>query len=301
MNLDEWPRYIRGAWRNPYKGYERGLQEIGKRLNYGVEFYDREWDVLIILDACRYDLFEEFAPRHQIYQQFDSVEPFYSCASSTKEWLRHTFDQGPDDLVSDTHYVTCTGFSEKLRQERLAGIDEVWRYAVDPSYGCTRPEAVTDAAIDAFRHSDASRLVVHYVQPHAPFLHCAGKYDSTGDGGKGGTQNVWRGLRAGKYDKEEVWEDYGQNLLTVLDEAHTVLRNVSGKVIVTSDHGNAMGEWGIYGHPEFAPLPIIKRVPWAEATGLGLNEYDVRGVEDISTGLGEHDLRDNLQALGYVE
>lgn len=105
----------------------------------------------------------------------------------------------------------------------------------------------------------------------------------------------------GEYDGREVWEDYGENLLTILDQAETVIRNVAGDVVVTSDHGNVMGGWGVYGHPEYVPLPIIKRVPWAEATGENLDEYEVLGVEKICTGLGEHDLRDNLQALGYVE
>lgn len=277
-----------------------GLRQLGQRLNYGTTIYDRKWDVLILLDACRFDLFQEFAPQHDVFDRFESFEPVYSCASATPEWIEKTFVEGPRSLVSGTHYVSCTGFSTNIDEDRLHQVDEVWRYAVDPSYGSTRPEAVTDAAIDAARNSDADRLVVHYVQPHAPFLHCVGKYDSQGDGGEGGTQNVWKGLREGRYDYDEVWEDYGQNLLRVLDEVETIVENVSGKVAITSDHGNAMGEWGMYGHPSYVPAPIIKRVPWVEAVGGESDEYDVQGVKSISTGLSEHDLQDNLSALGYV-
>lgn len=277
-----------------------GLRQLGQRLNYGTTIYDRKWDVLVLLDACRFDLFQEFAPRHDVFDRFESFEPVYSCASATPEWIKKTFVEGPRSLVSGTHYVSCTGFSTNIDEGRLHQVDEVWRYAVDPEYGSTRPEAVTDAAIDAARNTEADRLVVHYVQPHAPFLHCVGKYNSQGDGGEGGTQNVWKGLREGRYDYDEVWEDYGQNLLTVLDEVETIVENVSGKVAITSDHGNAMGEWGMYGHPAYAPVPIIKRVPWVEAVGRESDEYEVQGVESISTGLSEHDLQDNLAALGYV-
>jgi hypothetical protein len=285
--------------RAPRNAYEIGLSAVGRRVNYGIDVYDREWDVLVILDACRYDLFEEFAPEHEVYDRFESVEPVYSCASATPEWLSKTFDQGPADLVGGTYYVSCTGFTREIDRSRLHGIDEVWDYAVDPEYRVTRPEAVTDAAIRAYRETDADRYVVHYVQPHAPFLHCPGKYDALGDGGRGGTQNLWDGLQAGAFDPEEVWQDYGRNLLRVLDEVQTLLGNLDGKVVVTADHGNAMGEWFVYGHPNDMPLPIIKRVPWAVARGEGRHDYRVRGREAMATDLGEQDLEEHLRALGY--
>ena len=276
------------------------LTELGKRVNYGTNIYDRKWDVLVVLDACRFDLFREFAPRHDVYDRFDTVEPIYSCSSATQEWLEKTFIDGPRTQTKQTHYVTCTGFSTNIPEGAVHQIDEVWRYGVDPEYRVTRPEAVTDAAIDAARTTDAKRLVVHYVQPHAPFLHCVGKYGSRGDGGEGGTQNVWLGLSDGRFDREEVWEDYGQNLLRVLDEVETLIDNVDGKVVITSDHGNAMGEFGFHGHPIYIPHPVVKRVPWAEARGADSGEYEVQGVEAISTGLNEQTLHENLSALGYV-
>ena len=41
--------------------YLRALQAVGRRLNYGTNVYDREWDVLVVLDACRADLLESVA------------------------------------------------------------------------------------------------------------------------------------------------------------------------------------------------------------------------------------------------
>ncbi|MFC7229668.1 LTA synthase family protein [Salinirubellus salinus] len=283
----------------PRNFYDIGLSALGRRISYGRNIYDEEWDVLIILDACRYDLFEEFAPRHDVYERFESVVPIYSCASATPEWLVKTFDRGPDELVSGTFYISSTGFVTEIDATRLYGIEEVWSYAVDPEYGVTRPGAVTNAAIKSYRETDADRYVIHYVQPHAPFLHCPGKYDSVGNGGEGGTQNVWRGLQEGRYERDEIWQDYGQNLLGVLDEVETVIRNVEGTVVVTSDHGNAMGEWFVYGHPKHNPVPAVKRVPWVLAEGAGRDDFEVREPEHVATGLGEQDLGEHLRALGY--
>jgi hypothetical protein len=290
-DLSAFPRDLRGFW-------QMSLAVLGRRVNYGLNVFDREWDVLIVLDACRYDLFEEFAPEHPVYDRFDSVEPVYSCASATPEWIPKTFNQDHDDLVSRTHYVSGTGYSTKIEPGRVHAVDEVWGYAVDPESKVTRPEAVTNAAIRAYRESDAERFIFHYLPPHAPFLHCPGKYDSIGDGA-GGTQTVWNGLQDGRFDADEVWEDYGRNLGPGLDEVETVLDNVSGKVVVTADHGNALGEWGIYGHPNYVPVPAIKRVPWAEATGAGRDEYEVKDDDEVATGLGEQDLDEHLRALGY--
>jgi hypothetical protein len=49
------------------------------------------------------------------------------------------------------------------------------------------------------------------------------------------------------------------------------------------------------------PVPAVKRVPWAEARGADRHEYEVRGQEEVGTGLGEQSLRDNLKNLGYLE
>jgi len=298
ISTDSVRRFSRELPDTPRGFYQMALAVTGRRVNYGLNIFERDWDVLIVLDACRYDLFREFGSRHPVYERFDSVEPVYSCASATPEWILKTFNEGHDDLVSRTHYVSCTGYSTRVEEGRLHQLDAVWSYAVDPEYGCTRPEAVTNAAIRAYRESDADRFVFHYLPPHAPFLHCPGRYDSTG-GEKGETQNVWNGLRSGQYDRDAVWEDYGRNLRFGLEEAETIIEEVSGRVVVTSDHGNALGEWGLYGHPSHVPVPIIKRVPWAETTGEGRGEYEVKSEAEIKTGLGEQDLKDHLEALGY--
>jgi len=190
-----------------------------------------------------------------------------------------------------------------VEDEIFHEIEHVWRYAHDPEAHVTRPEALTNAAVRSFRKSSAEKYIVHYVQPHAPFLHCVGKYDSVSDGA-GGTQNIWDGLEEGEFKKNEVWGDYGQNLLTVLDNVLTLIEEFDGQIAITADHGNALGEFGYFGHPGHVPIPAIRKVPWATATGLSKENYDLKEREEVSTGSGEQDikseLKDHLRDLGYV-
>jgi len=284
---------------SPY--WTGGLQRIGKRLNYGKSPWELDWDVMIILDACRADLFNEVAPTHGVYSEFASVNQIYSHASASQEWLKKTFTQGPEERVKETYYVTSNGFSGMVQNQGLLGLEEVWRYAIDSDVGITRSEAVTDVALDIYRNTTAQKYIFHYVPPHAPFLHCAGKYNSIAtEIGAGDTQNVWKGLEEGKYELSEVWEDYGKNLFNVLDHVETVIENVSGKVAVTADHGNCVGEWGIYGHPPYVPVPAVKKVPWAIAEGKGKRNYEIQGYKQKQDETDSEDVMDHLKNLGYA-
>jgi len=75
----------------------------------------------------------------------------------------------------------------------------------------------------------------------------------------------------------------------------TLLENFDADTaVVTSDHGNAMGEYGIYGHPMYVPLTVLKRVPFcrtsATDTGTVSPSVELAGKsvdEDVSERLGD--------------
>lgn len=256
--------------KNPGRGVQHLAKKpfifIDKNFNYGTNAFEKEWDLLVVLDACRYDLFAEFAPRHSVYELFDSVGRMYSIGSQTPDWVARTFGQADESLLSQTLYISDAGHAEMVAASGVCDVQHVEENTRNTEGGVLRPEPLTDEAIEQFKTAGAEKFIVHYVQPHAPFLHCVGKYDATVDE-NGHPQNVWNGIRSGRFDKSDVWEDYGQNLLLVLDHVERLLENFEGKVAVTADHGNALGEFGLYGHPGREAAPSIRRVPWAVATG----------------------------------
>lgn len=139
--------------------------------------------------------------------------------------------------------------------------------------------------------------IFHYNQPHAPFINCPGKYDSIKTVGlHGATQNVWKGLRDKKYDRDELWEDYCRSLYETLDEVQKVVDNVSGRVVISSDHGNLLGEFGLYGHPSHVPVSKLKRVPWVTTSGKGLDNYTPTEIDKTRNT----ERKEYLENLGYL-
>jgi len=282
--------------------YLRALQAVGRRIDYGTNVFDREWDVLVVLDACRADLMRAVAPDVDFLGAVDDVR---SVGSSSSEWLENTFVGHPE--TARTVMITGNTWTDRyLAADAFAALDEVWKYAWDDDVGTVPPEAVTDRAITAARERDPERLVVHYMQPHHPFVPDPIK----GDGGIARTgkhsnaANPWVMLRQGEVTVERVWDAYAATLRYVLPEVQSLLENVDGRVAITADHGNLFGEWGLYGHPMHTPIRALLTVPWVEATGsgCGTREPAIEPPEPlpVSRVYGADTDRERLDALGYL-
>ena len=75
-------------------------------------------------------------------------------------------------------------------------------------------------------------------------------------------------------DMETVWEAYLNEIRFALDEVEIALNNIDAeKVIITADHGEAFGEYGIYGHTIGSLHPQVRHVPWVETTATDSNTY----------------------------
>jgi hypothetical protein len=233
----------------------------------------------------------EAAPK---YEYLSTPDKFRSIAGGSLSWMRRTFHDDRD--VSNVAYITSNPFSSRvLRREDLAVLDEVWRYSWDEEIGTVRAEAVTEAAVDTLRDSDADRAIIHYMQPHHPFVPqplAAGinrenptEHDTT----------VWEKLRDGVLNRNTVWEAYRSNLEYVLDSVNDLRKNVEGpRMAVTADHGNALGELGIYGHGDY-PLRALRRVPWCTTTAS-----DERTLDPVvNRHSSDIDVEEQLENLGY--
>ena len=282
--------------------YLRCLQAIGRYLPYGTNVYERDWDVLIVLDACRVDLLRTVAPAVAF---IDRVGTIQSVGSSSSEWLENTF-RGRTETDRTVMVTGNTWTDRYLAAENFAALDEVWKYAWNDGLGTVPARAVTDRAITHARQSDPERLVVHYMQPHHPFVP---EPLSDDDGlARSSTHNnptnPWVLLRRGDLTADRVWNAYEANLRYVLDEVETLLANIDGRVAITADHGNLFGEWGLYGHPVHTPIPALLAVPWAETTGHDdrtrnpeLTPPESLPVTRVYRVDGD---QDHLDALGYV-
>lgn len=264
----------------------------------GIQVLDEQWDTLIVLDACRADLFEEVVDTNR----FDSYRRVYSAGSATIDWSRKNFDS-----PAKTDCVYVTGNPVVSRQVRTAFhcFLEPWRDGFDPEIGTVPPEPVTEAAVDARERFPEKRLIVHYLQPHYPFLGAPDlRYaefnqtdEVTVDGAKPGATDVWEAVGLGYEDADEVWAAYKGNLQRVLNAIDPLL-DQPGRTVITSDHGNMIGERmpyipiRLYGHPPGIHHPVLREVPWAISDG----ETVAGGGRQVDA-----DVEEQLRSLGYAD
>ncbi len=219
-----------------------------------------EWDNLIILDACRHDLYEE--------ARGEDTSSRLSLGSTTSEYIERTFSEGEfDDII----YVSANPFFSDTFLEKLVGKSDlfeakfdVFNEAWDDEEGTVLPEDVFERAETAKKLFPDKRLIIHFIQPHYPFLDFEyGDGFSDSEGWLGDSSlSVWDLAERGELEKEKVWQGYRRNLEKVLPYAQKIAEEFDGKTVITSDHGNLVGEKGLYGHPDGMDLKPLRKVPW---------------------------------------
>lgn len=286
-----------GARESLYELYLGALRRTTRVAPAGTSVYTRDWDVLVVLDACRVDVLRSVADEHD---WLNEVGVHRSPASCSPQWLQATFHGDHDHAVSETVYVTGNPFSDRqLDHDRLQRVDELWRTAWDEETGTIPPEPLTDRAVETMRRDDPDRLIVHYMQPHFPSLP-----DPVGEGiSLRAFDETWHSpldaLRRGEISHDRVWASYEANLEHVLDSVAVLVSNIDAETVaITADHGEAFGEYGVYAHPCGVLLPTLREVPWVEVSATDTGEYQANEtVLDTDPAI---DTEERLESLGYI-
>ncbi len=314
-----------GITRELYAFYTLGIQTAQSRSPIGTNIYSANWDLAVVLDACRVDALQEVSDEYDFLSDIGSR---WSVGSTSKEWIDNTFTDRYSDEIANTAIVTANPFTDQLRQRPIdyleypqisdtwvrdlglqnnlvadrtairddfAFFDAVWEYESGDTnlHSTPQPLEVTKRAIWAGRNTNVSRQIVHYMQPHAPYFAAAdknGKLDKI-------HKKPFAALKNGS-SREEVWSAYINNLRYVLDSVEDLLKNHTAEtVLVTADHGELFGEWGLTGHSQGIPHPAVRKVPWAftSAEETETIEGEQPPEKHINNSVEEH-----LEELGYI-
>jgi len=260
---------------------EKVHQQAGRFVS-GTPIWAFDWDVCCILDGCRVDTFRESHP---------DAGSYWSVGASSKQWIERTFGEPRENVA----YITGNPFSG--RAEHSVGY-----YHAEPVQDTQLIETVPPANLAAYAlavwdHRDElgiDRIVVHFMQPHVPFRKHPKWFARFRESEIWGS-NQWKTI--GDEIPEPEWFDtYRDNLKWVLSDGVCPIQNaIDGTVGVTADHGNAAGEWGIYGHLAGVAVPSVRKVPWLSLDGDG------NGIKtDVELGGREIDREQQLRALGYL-
>jgi len=267
----------------------------------GLDFVGADWDSLLILDACRYDLFAETA---DLPGETSAVE---SRASATKEFLLGNFD---GRRLLDTVYVTASPMLHRHRDlidVRFHEVVNVWKdEGWNDQYRTVMPGTVAEAALAAAERFPNKRLLVHFLQPHYPFIGPTGREQFDLDR----LDFRWTAVRDGEFGipDEVVRRAYAENLEEALPSVERLLVRLGGRTVVTADHGQMIGERAFpipireYGHPAGIYTEELVRVPWhVFENGPRREVVAEEPATDADRGGADDEARERLRELGYID
>lgn len=253
---------FRGSWRlkkllERLAAKEHLINEDGK----SIFDMDCDWENLIILDAARHDLYE---------QVNGPTDYRITKASQTTEFLERTFSQGNyDDII----YITSNPFFEEEKFEEFTGrkpsevfhsVFRTYRHSWDDQENTVMPESVRKDALTSNKLFPNKKKIIHFMQPHYPFI----GFNFTKEGLNQDLDrdrkelSLWQRAAMGQYDRESVWEAYRENLEIVMPHVQDLVEKLEGKTVITSDHGNMVGENGVWGHSRGLRTEQLRKVPW---------------------------------------
>ncbi len=279
------------------------------------QFVESDWDYCFVLDACRYDVFSD------VYDDYfdGTLEKRRSLGSSTPEWATRTLTGDLDvAYFSGNPFINSLGIPlnelkwgascdyEWTAVDHLGEVVDVWQEGWDDSLGTVPPDSLRESF---FEHRDAveqrERTVLHYMQPHAPFLERSdgrkltmiregikqqgeGQDESSvlspiGERVRPVVESVLEGsslaMKAGLMleldtrsilsngTRETVMEHHETNLRIALESIAEFVDELEGDIVVTADHGEAFGEQGVWEHHIETHIPPLIEVPWLELGG----------------------------------
>jgi len=219
-----------------------------------------KWKYLIILDACRYDYFIK-------YWKYNNVYKVNSPASSTLVWLKKVFPDYYDYLLFSCNPFIGNKINRKWSYNTYNHFKNViclWMDQWNERYSTVLPETVYRYCIE----KAIPRSIIWFLQPHSPYIDLEIK--KTPDDFRNWNPDLnfidWSEKKSiDKYTTEGIRKLYDNNLKYAIPYVYKLTKILEKPIIITSDHGELLGEYGIMGHPNIkkkelrnVPMVIVK-------------------------------------------
>lgn len=268
----------------------------------GTGIFELDWDNLIILDACRYDHY------HEVVDLPGDVRDRTTLAGATYEFVPANFS---GKSLHDVVYVTTNSWYTRLKDDidaEVHALIDLNHYELepenyDPEFDIIKPAVVTEHAKRVAGKYPDKRIIVHHNQPHYPYIGEFGRKRFNMS-----THKLEGAVRSGGDEaiRQDVRRAYRENIDLVLREVEELHESLVGKTVVTSDHGDMLGERHSfvpvrdYGHHDRIYNEYLTRVPWHVLPFA--DRKVVRADPPVMTDrpFDEQRTRDALEALGYL-
>lgn len=264
LGTRELRRKLRARSEKPGRPY--GVADQSKLLDDLLSGDDEAW--VIWLDGGRLDVFDDlvwdhldgdlrpawngdvaysgdWAERH-LERDLEGMGLFSTAALRSLDWSdydgRDHFDVAPeiDTGATAEEKLAALGYIERMGSE-------------DP----TNPEKCNR---EAFSHECPRGGVIRYLRPHPPLV---GLEDITT--GRQKTRDTWHALWTDELTTDELWEAYIETYKVGLEAAARAVDELDGRVVLTADHGECLGDCGQLWHGRRHSMhDHLRIVPWFE-------------------------------------
>jgi len=269
------------------------------------ELLRRPWNVLLILDACRADTFRDLEPAAAAVRSLgrdtrEWTERFMSCVlprCGMPEVLWFTANPVVDSALGDMN-------ARGVRTVRLW--ETAWELIGPERIPSVHPGRV-NAAVEEYLalYGQPERMLVQYLQPHSPYIGDIplaltqwGELPDRLSRLASKMRTPMQAVREGILGWDQVRAAYRANLRLVLEHARQLAGALKGRVIITADHGELLGEDGRFGHDPSFHHKELYLVPWLESDN---GAFEPAAVAEEGEGRGDAaTLEARLRSLGYI-
>ncbi len=217
--------------------------------------HNYNWKYLIILDGCRFDYFKSLWEYNRVYK-------VNSPASSTLSWLQIVFPDYYDYVIYSCNPFIGNKIHKKRRYnaiEHFKQIISLWDGHWNKEFSTVLPKTVYEYSIE---HA-IPKSIIWFLQPHSPYIDLdIGKTSNDFMNWSPEKDPIdWSVLNGdSRYSLEQIKELYENNLKYVIPYVYKLICFLEKPIIITSDHGESLGENGIIGHPNIKSK-VLREVP----------------------------------------
>lgn len=248
------------------------------------KIWSTDWKYLIVLDACRYDYFQKVYKEY-ISGNLEKVYSYSVWAERVLKSKHNDIVYVSANPNINSKGITIGKEFNFNPKRQVAKVIDVWDWGWNENLGVVPPAAVNKATLLGRKLYPNKRFIIHYMQPHYPYLCLSTKgiqiserdISEIAPSFPPFLERVRRWFRwrlvnllgeergfkiadrltgphhfcyaflalAKKIGKEGLRHAYEENLRIVLGDVAKLIDDLHGKIVVTSDHGELLGEGGM--------------------------------------------------------
>jgi len=221
-------------------------------------------EIVIILDACRYDKFMKV--KQELDIQGETI-PVWSPAHQTADWYKYYWSK-----KQDKNRILVSGTPVPWRHKWVGDLIKNFGKAIPVWKDVEHYNKLDMVSVDYTMHvankqktvNQDKTLLIHHLPPHLPMYGDRGHKWTLNEVGEDKI-NIY--IHAVNYGKHNGWktiqEYYNESIEKALKEIlkHEWINDYH--TVITADHGEFIGEGNQYGHSGYNPnAEQLRVVPW---------------------------------------